>query len=131
MKISLKGPNKFVKKTGEIRALKSTDIETATFKWKGKTYNLLENHFLLTLGNDNKEILIYHMYDYLNEKGIKEGGRWYKWFKTISFKDNTFTHKMEAYEDESDNYSVSPATISVTFKNKVVEKIQNLFNKLI
>jgi hypothetical protein len=132
MTLTLKGPNKFVKKTGVIKEIKNTNIESGTFKWKGKKYNLLENHITFNLDNDGKKILIYHMFYYLNEKGIKDSGRWYKWFNKIAIKDNTLVHTVEEYEDfdETKKYSVSPATISITFNDKAVEKIQKLFNKL-
>lgn len=132
MTLTLEGPNKFVKKTGEIKEVKSSDIENSTFKWKGNKYHLLENHITFDLSEDSKKILIYHMYYYLNEKGVKDSGRWYKWFNKISIKDNTLVHKIEEYEDldETKKYSVSPATISITFNDKAVEKIQKLFNKL-
>ncbi len=131
MSLTLKGPKKFVKKTGEIRELKHIDIETATFKWKGKKYHLLENDFSLTLSKSKKDVLIYHSYYYIDENGKKDTGRWYRWFNTISIKDNTFTHKIEEYEDEMDNFSVSPATISICFTDKAVDKIHKLFNKVV
>jgi hypothetical protein len=123
--MELKGPQRFIKKTGEIKDLKYTDIEDATFQIEGKKYYLLQNNIRISYDKNKNDIMVYHMYNYL-DNGKEHFGRWYKWFKTLPINGNKFVVKMEEYEDENGK-NIGPATISITFNDKAVGKIQKLF----
>lgn len=129
MSFELKGPKKFIKKTGEIRDLKQTDIEEATLQLKGKKYYLLQNNIKFSYHKDKNMIFIYHMYHYLDNSGKKDFGRWYYWFKKLPITENKFVYKIKEYEDE-DGTNMGPATITINFTDKSTQKIQKLIEKL-
>ena len=122
--MELKGPQRFIKKTGEIKDLKHTDIEDATLQLKGKKYYLLQNNIRISYDKNKNDIMVYHMYNYL-DNGKEHFGRWYKWFKTLPIKDNKFVFKMEEYEDE-DGKNIGPAIITINFTCKASQNIQKI-----
>jgi hypothetical protein len=120
--MELKGPQRFIKKTGEIKDLKYTDIENVTLQLQGKKYYLLQNNIKIHYDKNKNDIMVYHMYNYL-DNGKEQFGRWYKWFKTLPIKENKFIIKMEEYEDETGK-NIGPVTISITFNDNAIKKIQ-------
>jgi len=99
MPIELKGPKRFIRKTGEIKDLKYTDIENASIQIKDKKYHLLQNDIKFSYNKKDNDIFVYHMYRYL-DNGEEQFGRWYFWFKKLPIKENQFVHKIKEYERE-------------------------------
>jgi hypothetical protein len=128
MSLELKGPQRIIRKTGEIKDLKQTDIENATIQIKNRTYHLLQNHTKFSYDKKDNEIYVYHMYDYL-DNGKGQFGRWYNWFKKLPIKENQFVYKIKEYQDE-DGTNIGPATITINFTDKASQKIQKLNEKL-
>jgi hypothetical protein len=120
--MELKGPQRFIKKTGEIKDLKHTDIEDATLQLKSKKYYLLQNNIRISYDKNKNDIMVYHMYNYLDNKGIQQFGRWYKLFKSLPIKENKFIVKMEEYEDENGK-NIGSATITINFTDRAIQKI--------
>ena len=129
MSINLKGPQRFIKKTGEIKDLKHTDIENAIIQINNNKYHLLQNDIKFSYDKKNNEIYVYHMYNYLNKNGKQEFGRWYNWFRVLPIKENQFVYKIKEYEDE-DGSIMGPAIITINFTDKSTQMIQKLIEKL-
>lgn len=128
MTLELKGPQRIIRKTGEIKDLKQTDIENATIQIKNRTCHLLQNHIKFSYDKKDNEIYVYHMYHYL-DKGKEDFGRWYYWFKLLPIKGNQFVYKIKEYEDENGT-NIGPAIITINFTDKASQKIQKLNEKI-
>ena len=138
-----KGPQHFVKTRGVWQAYIRPRVLSGTMKYNNTTVPLAYNRISFYRAEHSTVVDIYHSFEYI-ELGTNSicHGRWYNMEVPLeeiqSLPGNTFTHVVESYElneddysddsddsDDSDNRFVD-ATFSVTLSSTFAQEVRSL-----
>jgi hypothetical protein len=123
------GPMRYIRVRKQTLPRQKPEILEATITIGGHTCVLDENRFKVHEGHEANTVYIYHQYNYFDEDGNRNGGRWYnvaipiERLQTLPPND-TFEYTLDYYEDAETFENIGPMVVTLKFTPKAAAKLR-------